>query len=1023
MTFPALITEVSFDGDAGPALKEAVLAGFPKFYYRLGDTVGAASAADSSGNALTAAKNGVVTFGVAGFLPGDTDTAASFDGADGTYLSVAYTPSPADLAAYTFEGWVKKNGAPATAHRMLAGWNNATVSLALLVGTGGTLVFQATDGGAVVHTITGAKNVCDNAAHWVAAVYDGAAMYLYVDGLLDAMFAGAFAHAIPTGSFVIGGMSALTGRGLAATLDEVVFYPGAYLTSDSAAYHYEARNVLVNYTWTDLSSRARELSTDRGKQYELDQTQPGEGTVKMTNADRAIEPGYSGLYTGARTLTVSGNEITDAVRALGVQGDGRTAPDSSFGIWEATTNLCTNGGFETNTTGWSASLIYYTAAGASLSRQTGVGTAMFGVYSCKCQTDGATINEGMHYSLGALTNGATYTFSAWILGDFGTSFNIILGEAGPAAADYSFSCTGRWQRVEVSWTATGNPAYAYIVYAGVPATFFFVDGAQVELKPIATPYVETNGGTASRSAARVQAPASLLDETKCWVTFRVAYGFPSTATRTGVSYLFDFRDDGSNWLGLYLDTANKWNAGRKAAAAGAVAQSAAQTFATDDEATIVFACDSGHVKVSTNGGAFTSVANTSIPTLAVALADLGTAVGGAQFNGDVLWFACGTGTLTDADAARFHALGNATGLALSDFELPTTPNVDPTLVWNADDAGFLTWGPYFPNVVPMRRMRLNAIFQSVTYPIMAGRVERWPEDWVYGTDYAESDVMIVDAFDDMNADEGVTISCAQEQTGARLSRLLQAIGSPKSEQTLDTGASACQTVSLDHQNALSHAQEVETTEEGFFFCARDGKRTFYDRTRLLTTRTPRYTFGDAPGELGYTKLVPIYDRSRIVNYPKVTRAGGTTQVVSDAVSQRMYRRRSSDVATLDIADAQAKYHSQYLSILYAQPVLHFETMECTWGEGSDPNLMVAMLDLELGDVITVIRRPTAAQAIQQIAAIEKISHRVIPGKWVTTFALGPAPGTLGSATSPTGTGASFWVMDSARLDLGTHTAL
>jgi hypothetical protein len=47
------------------------------------------------------------------------------------------------------------------------------------------------------------------------------------------------------------------------------------------------------------------------------------------------------------TVTASGNEITDVTRSTKTQGDGVNAPDSSYGIWEATTNLVTNGGFET----------------------------------------------------------------------------------------------------------------------------------------------------------------------------------------------------------------------------------------------------------------------------------------------------------------------------------------------------------------------------------------------------------------------------------------------------------------------------------------------------------------------------------------------------------------------------------------------------------------------------------------------------------------------------------------------------
>ena len=52
------------------------------------------------------------------------------------------------------------------------------------------------------------------------------------------------------------------------------------------------------------------------------------------------------------TLTTSGNEMTDTTRTTNTQGDGITSPDSSYGIWESTTNLVTNGGAETNITGW-----------------------------------------------------------------------------------------------------------------------------------------------------------------------------------------------------------------------------------------------------------------------------------------------------------------------------------------------------------------------------------------------------------------------------------------------------------------------------------------------------------------------------------------------------------------------------------------------------------------------------------------------------------------------------------------------
>src|SRR4029077_10532410 len=102
-----------------------------------------------------------------------------------------------------------------------------------------------------------------------------------------------------------------------------------------------------------------------------------------------------------------GNEITDATRIANTQGDGRTPPDSSFGIWEATTNLCTNGGFETNTKGWVA---YSPRDTATLTRDTS--QAKFGTASLKViTTTGGGSTPGAHGGPYTLALGATHTFS------------------------------------------------------------------------------------------------------------------------------------------------------------------------------------------------------------------------------------------------------------------------------------------------------------------------------------------------------------------------------------------------------------------------------------------------------------------------------------------------------------------------------------------------------------------------------------------------------------------------------------
>jgi hypothetical protein len=84
----------------------AVFADSPAGYWRLGDLVGSTTAHDSSGHGHDGTVVGGVTFGVAGALAHDTDTAAQFDGVSGSInLGPAFTFIGS--APFTWELWIK----------------------------------------------------------------------------------------------------------------------------------------------------------------------------------------------------------------------------------------------------------------------------------------------------------------------------------------------------------------------------------------------------------------------------------------------------------------------------------------------------------------------------------------------------------------------------------------------------------------------------------------------------------------------------------------------------------------------------------------------------------------------------------------------------------------------------------------------------------------------------------------------------------------------------------------------------
>jgi hypothetical protein len=391
--------------------------------------------------------------------------------------------------------------------------------------------------------------------------------------------------------------------------------------------------------------------------------------------------------SGASDLTVSGNEITDAVRTAGTQGDGAAVP-GGFGIWRSSTNLVANGGFQTDTTGW-------TAVGSTAKRD--ITNHKFGTADCEVDTVNAAAREGMYTTFTATA--AKYTISAWVKCASGTVRLAIRDNAGTDnTIGNPVTMNGTWKRLTLT-SAANLTAATYRLYVETDVQqnlIFYVDGVQAEAFPHATPYIETNGATATRAAARVQAAASLIDETQSWIAVRLKPGWANTDDPYGGSntpHVFLWGDDTNNLVrGRFDPSTDKFRIDRMNGGAGGGIGASLVAFAADTTHTVICAWTSTVIKIAVDGAAFTSTANTNIPNLLAALWDIGsggTVTANLNFEGALLWLACGLGTLTDANSATIAALSDIApdfqGAGLGSGSAALT-----SMVWPALDADFVT---------------------------------------------------------------------------------------------------------------------------------------------------------------------------------------------------------------------------------------------------------------------------------------------------------------------------------------------
>lgn len=303
------------------------------------------------------------------------------------------------------------------------------------------------------------------------------------------------------------------------------------------------------------------------------------------------------------TLTLSGNEMTDASRTAAIQGDGRTPPDSSVGIWEATTNLITNGGFETGVTNW-------TPVGATITSSTE--QAKFGTKSGKLVAAGA---DGYAAAFVIGVAQTTYTESVWVYapaGYVGKTVRLQMTEVGGAQAAglMGFNDTALiagWQRLALS-ASVAQPDRAYVAFyvnmhTAAANDTIYIDGMHVEQKAYTTPYVETNGVTASRTAARVQVPipAGAMSGVQGWIAARLRTNWNST-TPPGTPRLWRWYDNANNLIEVRYEN-GLWKL-RRTTAAGTEEATFPNAFSAGALTTIVAAWTANGPMLSVNGAAF-----------------------------------------------------------------------------------------------------------------------------------------------------------------------------------------------------------------------------------------------------------------------------------------------------------------------------------------------------------------------------------------------------------------------------------
>jgi hypothetical protein len=238
-----------------------------------------------------------------------------------------------------------------------------------------------------------------------------------------------------------------------------------------------------------------------------------------------------------------------------------------------------------------------------------------------------------------------------------------------------------------------------------------------------------------------------------------------------------------------------------------------------------------------------------------------------------------------------------------------------------------------------------------------------------------------------------------ERAGQRIGRILDSVNHPGVDRNLTTGETVLGQWTPASNDALTEIRAIEETEQGLFYISADGEATFRDRQYTYTgTRavTAQATFGDQAGEIGYTDIVIAgndidYVRNTItVSYPT-----SSSVVVADSASVASYGAQSDSVNASELptwGGWLARQLGAFRLNARKDPVSRVPSL--TIKPLTDlTNYALPLLQLELGDRVRVLRRPTGGSGnYDQYCQVQGVAHRAdAAGNWTCTLYLSPAP--------------------------------
>jgi hypothetical protein len=314
--------------------------------------------------------------------------------------------------------------------------------------------------------------------------------------------------------------------------------------------------------------------------------------------------------------------------------------------------------------------------------------------------------------------------------------------------------------------------------------------------------------------------------------------------------------------------------------------------------------------------------------------------------------------------------------------------VDQTGTFNPANTG----SPLFGKIKPMRKIRMTATFNSITYSLGSFYVQDWNYQSPTGFDPAYVTLNCVDGFQLLNLTTLTTVSggTAGQTTAQRVTSLLDAGDWPGGMREIsNTTTTTVQADTGASRSLLASLQDIEQTEAGALYVDQRGFVRFMSRTDIITDSGAALTkFSDVNGSGDITYQNVEFDISdfQMINKVTVTPAGLTGQTASDLTSISDYFQHSRVRSGIMQTEADALNQAQMIIASRKEQGVDIQLNSLTVDAYSQDDVArtTAALELDIFDPIEVTQTLPAGNVVSD-SVIAGVQYQITPNSFLVTF--------------------------------------